>query len=229
MFNQPGRRTRLPMLLLAATFGLALPGPPTSGPALAQTTAVEDAAVLDQVERHMAAVRSMTARFTQVAPGGAVTQGQMTLKRPGRVRFEYEPSVPVLVVADGTSLWLVDYEVAQVQRYPIRETPLAGLLGNPGDLRKKADVVAIAQDAASNLIAIEAQDRKHPEYGKLTLLFRRDAKLPGGLLMIGWSVVDAQGQTTRVQLSDIRLNPQVPNSAFDFKDPRGPQFGPRRG
>nr|WP_222874199.1 outer-membrane lipoprotein carrier protein LolA [Hankyongella ginsenosidimutans] len=96
----------------------------------------------------------------------------MTLARPGKVRFQYEPTVPFLVVADGRQVSLVDYEVAQVQRYPIRETPLASLLGSADGLRQYAQTIRVADQSGIEILTVEAQDKRRPEYGRLTLYFQ---------------------------------------------------------
>lgn len=184
-------------------------------------------ALLDLVEKHFTQVRTMTANFVQTGPDGRQTRGAMTLARPGKVRFQYEPTVPFLVVADGRQVSLVDYEVAQVQRYPIRETPLASLLGPADGLRQYARAVNVASQSGIEILTVEAQDKRRPEYGKLTLYFQDAPGAPAGLLPIGWTVVDNQGQTTQVQLTGVKFNPAVNDGAFRYRDPRGPGVGPR--
>lgn len=184
-------------------------------------------ALLDQVERHFAQVKTMTANFVQTGPDGRQTRGVMTLARPGKVRFQYEPTIPFLVVADGRQVSLIDYEVAQVQRYPIRETPLAALLGPAGGLRQYAAAVDVSVQSGIQILTVGAQDKRRPEYGKLTLYFQDAPGAPAGLLPIGWTVVDNQGQTTQVQLTGVKFNPPVSEGAFRFRDPRGAGTGPR--
>ena len=64
--------------------------------------------------------------------------------------------------------------------------------------------------STADSLTVEARDRKHPEYGIITMYFDRDAAAPGKLALAGWNVVDAQGNTTRVALSDVRFNVDVP-------------------
>src|SRR3546814_1818425 len=66
----------------------------------------------------------MTADFTQTDRNGRTLSGKLTLKQPGKIRFEYQKNVPLLIVGDGKSLTMIDYEVSQVQRWPIRNSPL---------------------------------------------------------------------------------------------------------
>ena len=186
---------------------------------LAIGLAVPASATLAELTRHLEDTRTMTADFTQTAASGATTRGKLYLARPGKIRFQYQKGVPLLVVADGRSLDVVDYEVDQVQRYPIGETPLSVLLDPDAELAKFAKVKMSNDD----ILVIEARDRKNPEYGIITMYFERQGSAPGDLLLSGWNVVDAQGNTTRVTLSDVKFNVGLPKNAFRYKDPRGPR------
>ena len=105
------------------------------------TTAQSSSARLARVVAHMKAVGTMSANFTQADRNGRVLTGKLLLKRPGQVRFEYQKDVPLLIVADGRALTMVDYEVKQVQRWPIRNSPLAALLDPGQDLARYGKVI----------------------------------------------------------------------------------------
>jgi outer membrane lipoprotein-sorting protein len=172
---------------------------------------------LDQVSAHLKAVDTMTARFVQTGGNGKSIGGQLTLKRPGRVRFQYDKGVPMLVVGDGKSLTMIDYQVKQVSRWPIGNSPLGVLLNPDRDLTKIAKVIA---DPVDGPMLVQSRDAKHPEFGVITIAFRRTAGAPGGLRLEGWSVVDAQNNHSTVRLSDQRFNVPVANDAFNWIDPR---------
>ena len=63
-------------------------------------------------------------------------------------------------------------------------------------------------------------DPSHNEYGKLILAFIRQSGAPGGLMLYGWTAVDAQGKQTVVKLSNQHYNVAIPASAFTYADPR---------
>lgn len=199
-------------LLALAALALATPGASVAAPG-----------DLDRVAQHLQAVNSMTAAFTQRDRAGKVLTGQLTLKRPGKVRFQYQRGVPLLIVGDGSALTMIDYQVNQVQRWPVGKSPLAVLLD---PRRNLAGVAKIAPSADPRIVLLEARDPKRPEYGVLTLAFTRDAASPAGLRLQGWVALDAQNNLTRIQLSNIRLNPPVSDSAFRWRDPR-PRGGVR--
>ncbi len=169
------------------------------------------------VQSWLQGVNTLVADFTQTAPNGKVATGKMQLSRPGNIRFEYEPSVPVLIVAKGGWMSMIDYGVAQVQRYPLKDTPLSVLLDPKSDVAKLGKVVA----GPPNMLVIEARDARRPQFGTLSLYFARQAGgAPGGLGLSGWIVIDGQGNRTAIQLNNVRVNVAVPPSAFTWRDPR---------
>ncbi len=182
---------------------------------------------LSDVERALSATRSMTADFQQQA-GGRVDHGTMLMKRPGRVRFEFRDNVNQLVVADGTRLSFVDYRVAQVSQWPLRETPLGVLLDPRADLSRIARVLPADAAPGPGIVAVEAQDPRRPDIGRITFFLAQDRAAPGGLRLTGWRVIDAQNNLTTVSLSNIRTNIDVADSSFRFRDPRPRQRVPGR-
>ncbi len=166
---------------------------------------------LAQVQRHLSAVSSMTADFTQTDRNGKVLTGTLTLKKPGKIRFQYEKGVPILIVGDGKALTFIDYSVKQVQRWPIGNTPLSVLINPDKDISRFAKVVPSADP---RLLSVEGYDAKHPEYGRITLVFARDASAPGGLMLQGWAMLDSQGNRTTIRLSNQRFNAAVNDETF---------------
>ncbi len=183
--------------------------------AMLPSVALAAPATIDDVRAALKATTTMTAGFTQTAANGGVLKGKLTLARPGKVRFEYDKA-PLLVVADGKRLSVVDYEVAQVSQWPIKSTPLGVLLDGDADLARFARVAG----QIDNGVLVEAKDPRHPEYGAITLVLIRDAAAPGGLALTGWTALDAQNNRTEIALSDIRYNVGVGQASFGFRDPR---------
>lgn len=211
------------ILKLSLLPAFAIAGPAFFGaasPAFAQS-----AAPLAAVSAHLEAMKTMTADFSQTGQNGRTLTGKLTLARPGRIRFQYQPGVPLLVVSDGRSLTMIDYQVAQVSRWPVRSTPL-GVLLDPS--RDPARFARVLPSADPNRLNVEAKDPKHPEYGVMTLSFRKDGAGPAGLVLQGWTVLDAQNNRTTVLLSNQRFNVPVSDNAFRYRDPR-PARPPGRG
>ncbi|WP_294395638.1 outer membrane lipoprotein carrier protein LolA [uncultured Sphingomonas sp.] len=173
--------------------------------------------VLGQVQTHLRAVETMTADFTQTDQRGKTLTGTLTLKRPGRVRFQYQKGVPLLVVGDGKALIMIDYQVAQVSRWPIGNSPLSILLDPNRDL---SGIAKVLPNAPAGRILIEGRDPKHPEIGTITIGFTQAPTAPGGLMLAGWTVLDAQGNRSTLVLSNQRFNVPVSDRTFLWRDPR---------
>lgn len=201
------------LFLAAAPLALAASVP---APALAQAPAG-----LAQVQAHLRAVQTMTAGFTQTDARGRALSGTLTIRRPGRVRFDYGRSANMLIVGDGRALTFLDYSVQQTQRWPIGDSPLSVLLNPNQDLGRFARVI---QNDARTLL-LEARDPRRREFGTITVRFSKSAGAPGGLVLQGWNTVDAQNNRTNVSLSGQRFNIAVPDSAFRYRpiQPRGPR------
>lgn len=172
---------------------------------------------LDTVVAHMKAVTTMTATFSQTDRAGKTLTGKMLLKRPGHIKFEYAKGIPLLIVGDGKSLTLIDYDVKQVQRWPVNNSPLTALLSPGGDIKKFGKLAAGSSDAA---ISVEVRDPKRPEFGVITMVFAKQAGAPGGYTLTGWVALDSKKNRTTVRLSNVRFNTPIANSAFTWKDPR---------
>ncbi len=191
---------------------------PIGAAALAPSAVTAQAASpLGQVSAHLKAVNTMTANFTQSGRNGQMLNGVLTLKRPGKARFQYGRGIPLLVVADGRALTMIDYQVKQVSAWPIGNSPLAVLLDPNKDLSRVAKVLPSADQ---RVLLVQARDPKRPEFGTITLGFARVPNAPGGLMLTGWTTIDAQKNRSVVKLSGQRFNVAVADSAFTFVDPR---------
>lgn len=207
--------------LRAAMLALAVPVTTLAVPMQAAQAQSGDVAA---VSRALRAITTLKANFEQTNATGSVARGTLLLKQPGKVRFDYGKN-DLLIVSDGRSLNMIDYSVKQVSRYPVRNSPLGPLLDPTRDLTRYGKIVP---SGSANLVAIEARDKDHPEYGTMTLYFERKASAPGGLELTGWLMRDAQGNRTTVRFSNISYGGAIADSAFTWRDPRPNPVGPRR-
>jgi outer membrane lipoprotein-sorting protein len=206
---KPLRRALAGALSLAVPVALVAPVTPAA--------AVTNDEELNQVVGALRAIGTMTASFTQTDRKGQTVRGTLTLKRPGKIRFEYEKGVNMLLVSDGKALTFIDYEVNQKQRWPIGNSPLGALLDPKRDVKKYGTVIPTGNP---NVYSVQVKDAKRPEYGVITLIFVKDAASPGGLKLTSWVSLDAQNQRTTVRLSNQRYGMAVPDSAFSYREPR---------
>lgn len=194
---------RLAILLLLAL---------TAVPASAQQLTERDRADIARIETYLNTIKSLRGRFLQVAPDGAVSEGKVWLRRPGRLRFEYDPPVPVLVVADGLFLVMHDRELGQVNRIPLGTTPLSVLLRDEIKLAGAVTVKSVERQPGTLRVTVFDTDR--PREGELTLVF---SDLP--LALRQWVVMDARGLATSVSLANVEFNLPLEGRLFVFTDP----------
>lgn len=201
------RRTllALPLLAIPATAIAQKAAPP------ALTT--QDRADLARIETYLNGLKTLKARFLQVAPDGATSEGNAWLQRPGRMRFEYDPPSPFLLVAGFGSAVFYDRQLNQTTSVPLATTPLGILLGD--DLKLGHDVTVLAVTRQPGQIQVTTTRTSAPADGTLTLVFADNP-----LALRQWAVVDAQRQETRVSLFDIQLGGNFPAQLFEFNDPR---------
>ena len=202
---------------LAGAFAVAVPA--ISAIPVAPALAAQPAQTAD-MDRAVAALRGIStlrADFVQTDRSGQSLNGVLTLKRPGKIRFQYQDEAKMLIVGDGSALTMIDYEVNQVQRWPIKKSPLGALLDPSRDVSRFGRLVPTGN---SDVVSIEVRDPKRPEFGTITMIFVTDPGAPGGLELVSWVALDSQNKRTTVRLANHRYGMDVPNSTFSFKDPR---------
>lgn len=203
-----------PVALVVAA--LAVSAPLATAPAVAQGA---PSAQLQEVVSALRGISTMRADFTQTDRNGQRIAGELTLKRPGKIRFQYQKGVPMLIVGDGKALTMIDYEVRQVQRWPIANSPLGALLDPRRDVARFGKLQPTGNP---DVLSVEVRDAKHPEYGVITLVFVRKASAPGGLELVNWVALDSQNKRTTIRLSNHRYGVAVSDDVFRWKDPRTP-------
>ena len=219
----PSKPVRLAALALVGAGSLALTaGAPLAPVAPAQ--AQSSSAKLDQVVAALRGISTMRASFTQTDRQGRVVRGVMTLKRGGKIRFDYGKNADLLVVSNGKSLYMVDYEVNQVQRWPIKNSPLGALFDPARDVKQYGTMI---ETRGEGILSVEVRDPKRPEFGMMNLILQRNAAAPGGYQLAYWVALDAQNHRTTVQLTNHRYGEAVAESTFRFRDPRRSSRRPR--
>ena len=190
--------------------------PALAGLALAAPSAASPATDLRAVESHLAQTQSLVSSFTQTDGKGRQLKGTLTLKRPGRIRFEYGRGANMLLVGNGKTLSFIDYDVGQKSSWPVAKSPLAVLLSANPDLGRIARIVPSKDN---RIVVVRARDARRPEFGTLVLAFTRSSG-PAGLTLEGWTAIDAQNKTTKVRLDGQRYNVPVAESAFTYDEPK---------
>lgn len=167
-----------------------------------------------QAESWLRTLKTAQARFMQRAPDGSTLHGDFYISRPGRLRFQYDKPVTDFIVADGTFLFFYDGAQNQMSNAPIGTTLADFLLRK--DPRLDGDLIAKNVRERDGLISMTVTQAADPSAGQLTLNFTKD---PFNLK--SWTIIDAQGLTTDIVLTNLRLGVPVDPALFVFKDPSG--------
>ncbi len=186
-------------------------------PAWAALSAADQGDVA-RAEGYLNEVTNLRARFLQVAPDGATSEGTLSLSRPGHLRLDYDPPSPIVIYANDDWLIYRDKQLDQTSYVDIDSTPAAILI--KAHLRLQADGLAVTGvTRRPGVIEIGVVKQSDPRQGKITLIFS-DAPLQ----LRQWHVIDAQGQQTSVSLFDPHLDAKFSRDWFDYKDPKAFQL-----
>ncbi len=197
--------------LCAAMACLAFAGAARAQIHAAVLSDTEQAALL-RVGQYLNGLRTLKGRFLQVGPDGKTTQGTVWLDRPGRMRFQYDPPSPLLLVAGHGAVIFHDAQLDQTTNIPLTQTPLGLLLAD--SIVLSGDVTVTDFQSLPGELEITLVRTKSPGDGSLTLMVNSNP-----LALVGWSIVDAQGRETRLRISDIQLGGSFDPSLFTFTDP----------
>ena len=199
-------------LIRLSLLPLALATPSGRAQAAFQPTA-QDSADLARIEASLDSLRTLKAHFLQVAPNGATSQGTAWLDRPGRMRFQYDPPSPLLLVAGHGLVVFHDKSLNQTTNIPISKTQLGILLADKVHL--SGDVTVTGMQRLPGQIQVSLVRTASPGDGTLTLIFADNP-----LTLRQWTVLDAQRQETRVTLYNVETGGKFDAKLFEFIDPR---------
>jgi outer membrane lipoprotein-sorting protein len=204
------RRALVSATLALATAPLAVFARAAAPPAAVAMTP-QDAADLRRISAYLDGIHTMTARFHQRSSGAGGASGSLWLARPGRMRFEYDPPSPILLIADRFYVYYVDKQLAEMSKVGLKSTPAWFLLRDPITFD---DLVVTRLERGANSLAITVVDPAEPDKGSLTMLFTSQ---PPTLRQ--WTIVDQQRKTTTVSLSDVQLGVALDPELFVYRDP----------
>jgi outer membrane lipoprotein-sorting protein len=166
---------------------------------------------LTELSRYLNALQTASAEFTQINADGTISTGQLFIKRPGRVRFEYNPPDKSLVIAGGSTVAIFDGKSnIAAEQFPLRQTPLNLILRENVNLGQARMVVGHTSDGTSTTVV--AQDPDHPEYGNIRLVFTDDP-----VELRQWVITDGAGEQTTVILGVLTKGGNLQASLFNIQ------------
>ncbi|CDZ78594.1 Outer-membrane lipoprotein carrier protein precursor [Legionella massiliensis] len=174
----------------------------------------------DELQTRLNAMHSLTANFNQVVKTKqkeiSHSTGTMALERPGRFRWQTKDPMEQLVVADGKKLWVYDVDLEQVtvkkQDDELSGTAALFLSGYDNTVTRDFDVSATGT-GADQAYDLHSKSEK-ANFQRLKLIFKNN-------VLAGIEMYDQLGQHTIVSLTNVKSNPKVAASLFQFKPPKG--------
>ncbi|WOR14644.1 outer-membrane lipoprotein carrier protein LolA [Hyphomonas sp. FCG-A18] len=167
--------------------------------------------LLDRARLALSSAKTAKGRFTQANADGSLYGGDFAISRPGKLRFEYDAPVPVLIVSDGTTVAMEDRDLETIDRVPLGATPLGLILNDELEFTDDVIVTDVSETQAAFEITVEDASGEMP--GTLTMQFNQAENA-----LIGWRAVDAELNTTIVALQDVETNTRINPREFILRD-----------
>jgi len=166
---------------------------------------------LDELSSYLNAMTTAESAFIQITDDGSQSTGRMYIKRPGRIRFEYDPPELALVIVGGGQVAVFDPKAnAEPTRFPLIHTPLSLVLERTVDLERRDMVVTHKSEGPITFIVLQDPDR--PEYGSIQLMFTDNP-----VRLSQWIVEDNSGSQTQIILGDSVQGQELPNILFNIQ------------
>lgn len=196
----------------AAALGLAaLPGfaPRVAIAATPQEAQLTDADRADvaRVEDYLNGMSSVKASFQQYTASEGLAFGRIYLRRPGRLRVEYDPPSEILLIADGTLLSYYDAELNHIEQVPLNLSPMWFLLRKNVKLGGDVTITTFKRSAETVLIGLVQSDE--PDAGQV-LLELGDKPME----LRQWTITDSAGSQVRVGLYNAEFGVPLDNALF---------------
>lgn len=196
--------------ILICLTSVVIISPAGAAEAVPATLSAEDQGDVKRIEAYLNDIKTLQAGFLQVASNGAVATGKLFMSRPGKMRFEYDPPAPILMIADGVFLIYIDKELEQVTHIWLNSTPVGVLVRE--NIALSGDITLTKFEKGPGVIRTTISDTKDPEEGSITLIFSDHP-----LALRKWIVTDAQGVKTTVSLTGLQNGGVLDPNLFVFR------------
>ncbi|MBT6565977.1 MAG: outer membrane lipoprotein carrier protein LolA [Candidatus Puniceispirillum sp.] len=178
---------------------------------LQMSLSAQAADTVSAAEDWFAQLTTMQADFTQISSDGSAAVGTLYLRRPHRMKIEYEGDDALILIT--TPVWLhVDHPAQKrVTSYPISETALSLILKEKVILR--ADDFQTSAQVADGIATIYLSKESGEAAGDLALEFSLKP-----FQLRKWTVRDSVGVTTSVTLQNMKFGLKFQNELFRQSD-----------
>jgi outer membrane lipoprotein-sorting protein len=180
----------------------------------------EQQTAVNAISDYLNSFKTLQGEFTQISPKGNMSQGVFYIAKPGKMRFEYAPPNPFLIVSDGTWLTIKNVKKEKGDQFPLSQTPLRLVLGNKVDIAKDTSILDYQEQ--DGILTVTVEDKKNTlGSGQLTLVFDQTRKV-----LQQWIVIDGKGRKTTVSLENLQAGIEPDPQLFVVKIKRDSKNGP---
>lgn len=198
------------LFALACAFAVVSPLAASAASPPTQLSAPQRAAV-DEVSQYLNSMQYLRGEFSQISPTGKLARGVFFISKPGKMRFEYAPPVPLMIISDGKWVMIKNKNKENGDAGPLSKTPLRIVLSNDVDLARDTNIISVEQ--ADGLVTVTLEDKKDTfEGGQLILVYDEARKA-----LQQWVVIDAKGRRTTVTLENLVVGEKPDPKLFVVK------------
>ena len=165
-----------------------------------------------EVEKYFNGIKTLQARFVQNNPDGSIVTGTLYVRRPGRMRFEYDPPSQLKVVADGLQVTMWDPATRDFGQWPIGWTAASFLVKEP--LLLSGDLTVESQSRNEGILELSVVQTRKPQEGRVIIRMAQ-----GPMALRGWTIIDNRNNKVDVALTDLRTGGQLADSLFKYDGP----------
>ena len=171
----------------------------------------DQVATITRLEAYLNDLSTVKSRFVQISTRGNFAEGDLYLSRPGRIRFEYDPPHPVLLISDGHSFLYYDREMKNATFIPMEDSPLWFLIQERVSLTDEIDIVSMIEEDATITVTLRGESME--DVGEVTLVFSDQP-----IELRKWIVTDAEGITIQIALIEPSFAVPIDREVFQYDD-----------
>jgi outer membrane lipoprotein carrier protein len=176
-----------------------------------------------RIDEHYNRLHSLKAGFSESYEGLGMTRsefGTMLLRKPGKMRWEYQSTHGKVFVLDGKYAWFYAPGETQVQRIPASKlddlrSPLRFLLGHT-KIESELEGLKLVGDKTSGTFTITGIPKgQQQRIAHLALTVTADG------IIRGIEIDELDGAKTHFEFTAEEPNPAIPDAIFHFTPPAG--------
>lgn len=176
-----------------------------------------DKAEIARIEAYLNGISTLRSRFLQENSDGSISEGVLYLQRPGKLRLEYDPPDPYLLLVKEEWLIFLDKELEQTTYVPVEKTPAFFLTQQNVKLSGNLDITSF--ERRNGAVRIGLAWRGDTDSGDVTLIFSDSP-----LTLRKWRAYDVQGGESHTTLINPEFGVALKGALFEFQEP-SPESG----